>query len=178
MIEGRRINLRAREEEDTPAFHRWFNDPEVTRFVGNGFPALSMEQQRAFIQKLANDPGRRPYSIILKDGSLIGNCEMHDFNWTARSCVIGIVIGEKEYWGKGYGSEAVDLMLRIAFDGLNLHKVALTVAAFNERGIRAYRKVGFKEEGRLRDDRFVDGQFHDTLVMSVLEAEWRERQVR
>ena len=68
----------------------------------------------------------------------------------------------------------MELLLRIAFDGLNLHKVRLTAAAYNERGLRAYSRVGFREEGRLRDDRWLDGQYHDTVMMSILEAEWRE----
>ncbi len=173
MIEGKRINLRAREDDDIPIFHRWYNDPEITRFLGDPFPAISLRQERAISERIDDDPNRRAYSIVLKDGTLIGNCEMNQFNWSARSCAVGIGIGEKQYWGQGYGGEALDLMLSIAFDGLNLHKVWLTCAAYNERGLRAYRRIGFREEGRLRDDRFVDGRYHDTVVMSILEHEWR-----
>lgn len=173
MIEGSRIDLRAREDEDAVAFHRWFNDPEVTRFLGQPFPALSMSQQRAFIENMHNDRGCRAYSIVLKDGTLIGNCELRSLNWTARSCELALAIGEKQYWGQGYGGEALALLLRIAFEGLNMHKVWLTCAAYNERGLRAYRRTGFREDGRLRDDRFLDGRYHDTMVMSILEAEWR-----
>jgi RimJ/RimL family protein N-acetyltransferase len=173
MIEGQRINLRAREDEDAVSFHRWFNDPEVTRFLGQPFPAVSMSQQRAFMASMSGDRDRRAYSIVLKNGTLIGNCELRAFNWTARSCELGIAIGEKQHWGQGYGGEAVDLLLRIGFEGLNLHKVWLTCAAYNQRGLRAYRRSGFREDGRLRDDRFIDGRYHDTVVMSVLEAEWR-----
>jgi RimJ/RimL family protein N-acetyltransferase len=176
MIEGKRINLRAREDEDIPIFHRWYNDPEITRFLGIPFPAISLRQERAITERIDDDPNRRAYSIVLKDATLIGNCEIRAFNWSARSCEVGIVIGEKQYWGQGYGGEALDLLLRIAFDGLNLHKVWLTCAAYNERGLRAYRRIGFREEGRLRDDRFVDGRYHDTVVMSILEHEWREKQ--
>ncbi|HEX6293436.1 MAG TPA: GNAT family protein [Herpetosiphonaceae bacterium] len=173
MIEGSRINLRAREDDDAAAFHRWFNDPEVTRFLGQPFPAISMSQQRAFIQSLNDDRSRRAYSIVLKDGTLIGNCELRSFDWTARSCELGIAIGEKDYWGQGYGGEAVALLLRIGFEGLNMHKVWLTCAAYNERGLRTYRRIGFREDGRLRDDRFIDGCYHDTIVMSILVDEWR-----
>ncbi len=176
MIEGRRIILRGREDEDATIFHRWFNDPEITRFLGNPFPALTMNQQRAIIQQFNDNANRRTYSIVLKDGMLIGNCEMRMFDWTARTCEVGLVIGEKQYWGQGYGGEALELMLRIAFDGLNLHKVWLTCAAYNERGLRAYRRVGFREDGRLRDDRFIDGSYYDTVVMSILEHEWRAQQ--
>lgn len=175
MIEGARINLRAREAEDGVTFHRWFNDAEVTRFLGEPFPAVSMVQQNAFTQQLSADRERRAYSIVLKDDTLIGNCELRKFDHTARSCELGIAIGEKQYWSQGYGGETVELLLRIAFDGLNQHKVWLTCAAFNERGARAYRRVGFREDGRLRDDRFIDGRYYDTLLMSILEDEWRQR---
>ena len=93
-----------------------------------------------------------------------------------RSAGVGIVVGEKDQWGKGYGGEAMELMVRVAFDGLNLHRVYLTVADFNERGIRSYRRVGFREEGRWREARFIDGRFCDTVQMSILEHEWRALQ--
>ena len=176
MIEGRHIDLRAREEEDATAFHRWFNDREVTRYIGDGFPTMSMSKQRELIQTMANDPNRRLYSIVLKDATLIGNCEIQAINWAMRSAGVGIVIGEKDQWGKGYGGEAIELMLRVAFDGLNLHRVYLTVADFNERGIRSYRRVGFREEGRWREARFIYGRYGDTIQMSILEHEWRARQ--
>jgi RimJ/RimL family protein N-acetyltransferase len=177
MIEGSTINLRAIEEDDAVLFHHWINDPEVTRFLGaNAFPALSMAQEQAWIQSLRDEKGHKHYTITLKDSTPIGNCELRKFDWTARSCEVGIMIGEKQHWGKGYGGDAMALLLRIAFDGLNMHKVWLTCAAYNERGLRAYRRIGFQEEGRLRDDRFIDGQYHDTIMMSILEDEWRAKQ--
>jgi RimJ/RimL family protein N-acetyltransferase len=177
MIEGTKINLRAIEEDDAVLFHRWFNDPEVTRFLGaNAFPALSLAQEHAWIQSLRDSKSRKNYTIVLKDGTPIGNCDLRKFDWTARSCEVGIAIGEKAYWGQGYGGEALQLLLQIAFDSLNLHKVWLTCAAYNERGLRTYLRLGFAEDGRLRDARFLDGRYHDTVVMSILEDEWRERQ--
>ncbi len=83
---------------------------------------------------------------------------------------------DKAYWGQGYGGEAVELLLRIAFNGFNLHKVWLGCFDFNECGLRTYRRVGFVEEGRLRDEKYVDGRYHDLILMAMLEDEWRERQ--
>ncbi len=174
MIEGKQINLRPVEDEDAVVFHRWFNDPEVTHFLGaNAFPAVSMAQERLFIERLRDDRGRRAFVIALKDGTAIGNCTLRNFDWTARSCEVGIAIGEKQHWGKGYGGEALEMLQEMAFNNLNLHKLWLTCAAYNERGLRAYRRIGFREDGRLRDERFVDGRYHDTVVMSILEHEWR-----
>ena len=174
MIQGTLIDLRAVEEDDAIAFHRWFNDPQVTRLIGaDPFPALSLAQERAFLQGLRDDQSRRAFSIVLKDGTLIGTCMLRNFDWTARSCEVGITIGEQQHWGKRYGGEALQLMQRLVFDGLNLHKLWLTCAVYNERGLRAYRRIGFREDGRLRDARFLDGRYYDTIVMSILEDEWR-----
>lgn len=86
----------------------------------------------------------------------------------------GIVIGEKEYWNRGYGSDALRTLLRFAFEELNLHRVFLHVFDFNERAIRCYEKVGFRHEGRLRQARFTEGRYVDELVMAVLREEWEE----
>ncbi len=177
MIEGAKINLRAIEDDDATLFHRWINDREVTCFLkANAYPILSLAQERAWVASVQTDTSRKNYAITLKDGTLIGSCELREFDWTARSCELGIMIGDKAYWGQGYGGDALELLLRIAFSGLNMHKVWLTCVAYNERGLRAYRRLGFVEEGRLRDHRFVDGRYYDTIMMGILEDEWRARQ--
>lgn len=175
MIIGPLVDLRAIEDGDIELLHRWFNDAEVTRFLNMPFPAFSIAEERAILQRMREDRDQQPYAIVLKDGPLIGTCTLRGFNRTAHSCELGIAIGDKRYWGQGYGGAAVELLLRIAFDGLNMHKVWLTCAAFNERGLRAYRRIGFREDGRLRDDRFIDGRYFDTVVMSILADEWRQR---
>ena len=177
MIEGVKINLRAIEDDDAELFHRWFNDEDVAYFSGgNRFPAPSLAQERAYVQSVQDDKNARHYTITLKDGTAIGNCALRSIDWIARSSELGITIGEKAYWGQGYGGEAIELLLRIAFDGLNLHKVWLGCFDFNERGLRAYRRMGFVQEGRLRDEKYVDGRYHDLILMAILEDDWRERQ--
>lgn len=137
---------------------------------------MSMAQERAWVANVQNDNSSKNYAITVKDGTLIGSCELRNFDWSTRSAEVGIMIGDQAYWGQGYGGEALELLLRIAFNGFNLHRVWLTCVAYNERALRAYRRLGFVEEGRLRDHRFVDGHYYDTLMMSILEDEWRERQ--
>lgn len=174
MIEGLLVNLRAIEDEDIELLHRWFNDREVTRFLSIPFPAFSLAEERAIVQR-QREGGEKQYAIVLKDGPMIGACTLRGFDHTARSCELAIAIGDKRYWGRGYGGAAVELLLRVAFDGLNQHRVWLTCIAFNERGLRAYRRLGFREEGRLRDNRFIDGRYEDTIMMGMLEDEWRQR---
>lgn len=176
MIEGTKINMRAIEDEDAVLFYRWFNDPEVTYFGGaDAFPAFSLAQERAYVQHVPDDKDARHYTITLKDGTPIGNCALRGIDWVSQSSEVSITIGEKAYWGQGYGGEAIELLLQIAFDGLNLHKVWLGCFDFNERGLRAYRRVGLREDGRQRDFRFVNGHYRDLVLMSILEDEWRER---
>ncbi len=105
----------------------------------------------------------------LYPGSTIPRCRA--ISWCRRAS-FGILIGDKAAWGKGYGSEATRLMLRHAFETLNLNRVWLHVYEYNQRGIRAYEKVGFRREGVLRQDTFRDGRYWDTIAMAVLREEW------
>jgi RimJ/RimL family protein N-acetyltransferase len=173
MIAGKRIVLRAWERSDLETFVRWFNDPEVTQYIGNAFPSLSMDQEIRFYEDGLDNKHR--YCIVTKAGVLIGNCSLNRVDAVHRHAEVGIVLGEKDYWGQGYGREALALLQEIAFEGLGLNRIFLLVIDFNERGQRCYRAAGFREEGRLRQDRFVRGRFHDMLIMSVLAEEYWAR---
>jgi RimJ/RimL family protein N-acetyltransferase len=174
MISGERIVLRAWEKADIDAFMRWFNDPEVTTYLGNSHPCLSREQEeRFFDEEISN---RYRYCIVTRDeGVLIGNCALMDIDHKNRSAEVGIVIGEKDYWNRGYGREALGLVLDIAFEGLGLNRVRLRHVDFNARGHRCYLAAGFVEEGRLRQANFVGGEFHDDIIMAVLAEDYFAR---
>lgn len=175
MIEGKRIRLRPWRREDIDLFHAWFNDPDVTQYLGNAYPNVSREEEESFYEQGAKDKYR--YCIeTVQDGRLIGNCALDRVAPVHRSGMIGIVIGDKEYWSQGYGREALALLLEIGFDGLNLHRIWLEYGAFNARGERCYRALGFREEGRRRDAWYVRGAYHDVVMMGILEQEYRERQ--
>ena len=103
----------------------------------------------------------------------IGNIGLHDLDWKNRNAQLGVVIGEKAYWGLGYGTDAIKALLRFAFDEMNLHRVQLRVFEFNERAIRCYRRCGFREEGRLRQELYRGGAYHDVLLMGILREEFR-----
>lgn len=171
MINGVRLVLRAWEKTDLEAFTRWFNDPEVTINLGNAFPNLSPEQEERYMAKMVDVPHK--YCIIVREsGKLIGDCDLHNIDQPSRSAEAGIVIGEKEYWGQGYGREALGMLLEIGFEGLGLNRVGLSLLDINERGYRCYLATGFHEEGRLRQRSFVKGAFRDEVVMSVLASEY------
>jgi RimJ/RimL family protein N-acetyltransferase len=174
MIEGKLINLRAREMSDVERMTRWVNDPEVRRFMGASYP-WSLEAEDAFVRGQVSVPmafGDLRFAIETKDGVHVGSCGLHHASPENRDAELGIMIGEKAYWSKGYGSDAVTTLVRFAFEEMNLHRVELHVYDFNERGQAAYRKCGFVEEGRMRDAHFHDGVYGVVVVMAVLRDEW------
>ncbi len=171
VISGKRLRLRAIERSDIPAFVRWFNDPEVRRYLQMYLPMSQAQEERWFESQLEEHDGH-VLGIETLDGTLIGNVGLHGIDWKDRRAVLGIVIGEKEYWNRGYGTEAVSTLLGFAFGEMNLHRISLRVYEYNERAIRCYEKCGFRLEGRLRKARFHAGKYHDELIMAVLRDEF------
>ena len=108
---------------------------------------------------------------------LIGNVGQIGLDWKNRSAFLGIVIAEKEYWGRGYGSDAIVTLLRFAFGEMNLHRIYLSVFDTNPRAIRCYEKCGFRHEGRAREALFRDGRYHDALQMAILRQEFFDKEL-
>lgn len=176
MLHGRITRLRRIEREDIPTFVRWFGDPDVREFLLLNRPISMAEEEQWFARQLQSRDSE-VFAIETTDGVHIGNTGLHDINWLHRNAEMGIVIGEKQYWGKGYGSDAARVLLRFAFDEMNLHRVQLTVYEDNVRAIRAYEKCGLRQEGRLRDAIFRKGRYYDMLLMSILSDElWSEQE--
>lgn len=175
MDSGERVRLRGIEESDIGKFVTWLNDPEVIQNLLIFWP-LSMKQEEKWFEDLGKrELVEQPLAIEAKTDSgweLIGNCTFEKIDWITRCTEVGIVIGNKDYWGRGYGSEALKLMLQFGFKRLNLNRIYLHVFETNPRAIHAYEKVGFKHEGRLRQDIYKNGQYIDVLVMGILRSEW------
>jgi RimJ/RimL family protein N-acetyltransferase len=174
MLTGRLIRLRAVEETDAERCHAWVNDREVTQFMGMRFP-VSLMQEREWVSRGSKRESEAIFAIDTLDGTHIGNAGLH---WGAdlphsRGAELGIMIGDKAHWSKGYGQDAIRTLLRYGFDELNLHRICLRVFEGNARGIGCYERCGFQHEGRERDGFFRDGAYVDVLVMSILEDEWR-----
>jgi RimJ/RimL family protein N-acetyltransferase len=174
MIEGKLVNLRAREMSDVERMTRWINDREVTRFMGGSYP-WSTEAEEAFVRNQTSVPmsfGDARFAIETKDGVHIGSTGLHGASPENRDAELGIMIGEKAYWSKGYGSDTVATLVRFAFEEMNLNRVELRVYDFNERAQAAYHKCGFVEEGRMRDAHYAEGGYGDVVVMALLRDEW------
>lgn len=174
MLFGERIRLRAIEREDIPTFVRWFNDPEVRQYLLMYEPMSHAKEERWFESRLdARDDFLLAIEAQTGDAWIhIGNAGLHRIDWKNRTAIFGIALGEKAYWGQGYGTDATRTMLRFAFGELNLHRVELEVYDFNPRAMRCYEKAGFRHEGTRRQALFRDGRYWDVHTMAVLQAEF------
>jgi RimJ/RimL family protein N-acetyltransferase len=165
MLTGKLVTLRPIEPADYPALNRWSNDVEVEVLGGGDPPAPHpMADTKALHERLAADRDAVNFAIDA-DGATIGTCGLFRFDHIARVAELGIGIGERAYWGRGYGRDAVELLVDYGFRHRNLHKVVLTVNASNQRAIRAYQSVGFVEEGRQRAQVWSDGRYDDLVLM-------------
>jgi len=172
---GKLVYLRPLERSDALLLVEWVNDPEVTRTILM-FEPKNLQQEEQFIDQ-ANAPDGLGLGIVIKENDkLIGIAGLRPINWRNRHAMFGMLIGDKTEWGKGYATETTALLVRHAFLTLNLNKVWLHVQDNNLPARRAYEKVGFKQEGLLRQDTFREGRYHDCVVMGILREEWNEGQ--
>jgi len=175
VIEGDRIRLEPPRAEFLPAYRRWFADMEVTRYMLYRHP-LSDKGETEWLERTATDDKMVMWAIIAKSsGRLVGNTGIHDINWRNRHAMTGIVIGEKDEWGKGYAGEAMRLRTRYAFLELGLEKLITTVVNPNEASRRALERAGYKQCGLYRRHFLVDGRWHDMWIGEILKDEWAVR---
>lgn len=177
LMETKRIYLRPFESTDVDGYFPGLFDAEMRRLTGtqNSFTRSQVER---YIENAAQDDSRLMLLIALQENDqVIGDIALMDMHTKNRSAHIRIAIDNTEHQGKGYGSEALLLMLDYGFGICNLHRIELEVYAFNQRAIRTYEKLGFQREGVRRDALFYNHQYHDAIQMSILEDEFRERHV-
>lgn len=173
-LRGERVRLAIFDlEKDSAALARWSRDSEYQRLLDSGPSALySPESFRGFIEKEIGEKEVLLSIRLLAEELSIGFISLGGFNWQARSAWVAIGVGEPEYRGKGYGSEAMNLLSRYAFNELNLNRINLTVFEFNPRAIRAYEKCGYVREGRVREWLNRSGKRWDMIYMGLLREDW------
>lgn len=170
-LEGEKVRLRALAPDDAPALERWFADFEITRTMRAWRP---LPPAREYLEQVAESACDLTFGVVRRsDARLIGVAGLQAVDARHRSAVFGIVIGERDAWGQGLGTEATGLVVRAGFERLGLHRIALEVLADNARGLRAYERVGFRREGLLREAEWREGRWVDAVVMGLLEDEWR-----
>jgi [ribosomal protein S5]-alanine N-acetyltransferase len=171
---GHKVYLRPLERADAPLVQPWINDPEVRYFI-RAFRPVNLQAEEDFITKANQDEHSLVLGIAVKaNDRLVGAAGLQAIDFRSRHASFGIAIGVPSEWSKGYGTEATRLLVRHAFETLNLNRVWLQVYEDNPRGIRAYEKAGFRKEGVLRQDMFRAGRYWDTIVMAILREEWQK----
>ena len=178
FITGEKLYLRGLERSDLEGeYFDWLNDREVTKFLESGGFPNTLEKMEEFYRNTALSNNNVIFAIIdKKKDKHIGNIKLGPINWITRIAPLGIMIGNKESWGKGYGTEAIRLVVHYAFKRLNLHKVIAGAAAIHQASIRAFQKAGFEIEGQAKSQFFLDGDYCDSLYLGLTREDFLKHQ--
>ena len=180
ILKGELVRLSALDAEElSKAFARWGRDSEFKRLLdSNAIHLNSQKASQKWLEKEIEDQksNQHWFSIRTLDGDkLLGDIDLFVHNWSGRDAFVGLGIGERDFWGKGYGTDVMRVILRYAFTEVNVRRVTLTVFEYNPRAIRSYEKAGFRHEGRLRGLLNREGKRWDELFMGILREEWMEQ---
>ena len=171
---GRRVFLRPFGKDDAKYLQKWSNDAELRKLIGEVEPMSEAETER-FYEELRKDKDRIWFVVVLKEnGRVIGETGLLRMFRPWRTTDMTIIIGEREEWGKGYGTEAGHLLLDYAINRLGFHRVSIGVVGFNKRALNFWKRLGFKKEGIERDGYYCDDEYSDFVMMSILEDEFKK----
>jgi len=171
------LSPKTADEEIIEKFTEWLNDFEVTDYTGRSAKVLTLEDERKWFANPKED-AQVFFIVRMEDNELIGTIGLHEINNISRTATLGIFIGDKSGRNKGYGTEAIRLILDYGFNYLNLNNIKLDVMDFNARAIASYKKCGFKEYGRRRKCYFLNGKYYDKIEMDILAEEFEEEYIR
>jgi RimJ/RimL family protein N-acetyltransferase len=174
---GDNVYLSPRNSEDVEKFVEWLNNFDTTDYIGRSPQITTIEGETEWLKNHANDEAA--FVIVrLEDDEMIGTVCLERISHIDRTGTLGIFIGDSDSRDKGYGTEAIRMLLEYGFKYLNLNNIKLDVMGFNDRAIACYKKCGFKEIGRRRNCRFVDGKYYDSLSMDILAEEFEGNYIR
>ncbi|MFA6376238.1 MAG: GNAT family protein [Candidatus Paceibacterota bacterium] len=176
ILKGKLVTLRPLSLKDAPNFCRWFDDLEVTTYLARyNNAAPSLKEEREYIKDIKKKKNYLNFSIDTRAGEHIGTVSLLKIDFDNKHAEYGILIGEKKYWGQGYGTEAGKLIIDYGFKKLKLHRIFLRHVAYNFRGHKSYLKLGFKQEGVSRQHSFRNGHWHDEIMMGMLRDEYLKK---
>ena len=170
MYYGEKVLLRAYKAEDSKLAAEYLNDRELKKLLVTNipFPTTAWEEDEWVKSQKASNSGEYNFAIEdLETHTYIGGCGIQEINWVSRVATVGIMVGNKEFWGKGYGTDAMKVLVKFIFEEMNINKVKLETFSFNERAIKSYEKCGFKTEGILKEEIFKAGKYYDIVIMST-----------
>jgi len=169
-LAGENLYLSPMNPDDAEQYTVWLNDPEVSVWLAQHTKVISLYGERKFLESLSTEGYN--FAIVGNDDKLIGNCSLFDVCFRTQRATCGIFIGDAGNRGKGYGAEALRLLLDYGFRSLNLHSVMLTLFEDNAQALECYKKVGFQMMGRRRESWYINGKRRDTLCMDILKDEF------
>lgn len=174
ILKGKLVTLRPLSLKDAPRFCQWFDDWEVIQFLSSriGKRAPTLKQERKWIADAKRNKEEIIFAIDANDGTHIGLVRLNSIDYIHKNAEYGIFIGDKKYWGQGYGTEAGKLMIDYGFRKLKLRMIYLRYVAFNIRGEKSYKKLGFKPAGRFRQAMYLNKCYHDHYLMDLLKDEF------
>jgi RimJ/RimL family protein N-acetyltransferase len=176
MLKGNKVVLRPVKRTDIPNFLVWFNDMEVTQYMGRNLPLTEMEEEK-WVEEIADDKTRLNLvieAIVDVSTKPIGSIGFQLIEPRDRQATFGIGIGEKDFWNNGYGTEAARLFITYGFEQLNLNRVNSNVFDFNVRSQKMHVKIGFKQEGLRRQAKYINGAYHDVIEYGLLREDWEK----
>ncbi|MGI6449619.1 MAG: GNAT family N-acetyltransferase [Desulfitobacteriia bacterium] len=171
MLSGKLTRIRPLELQDLDLFYEWYNDYEFSYWVCGNWPLATFLRRDVIEQRMFEEDEHR-YTILDAQDQTIGTIGFDQVNLTARSARIFIGIGVKEYWGKGYGSEALSLFINYLFRQWNFRRLTAETWQNNTRALSCYQKLGFKIEGNMREAYYIDGNYYDALVLGLLKPDF------
>jgi RimJ/RimL family protein N-acetyltransferase len=172
FLKGPRVEMRPIMNDDIPLLTKWINDPEIRDFVQSYVP-MSDADEASWVNSLSQNKSTTICFVIVVDGKLIGSMGLQEINFKDRVALTGALIGEKKYWGKGYGTEAKMLLLDYAFNTLNLRKICSNVIAYNKRSFNYSLTCGYHEEGRRKQQHYRKGRYWDEIQLAVFKRDWK-----
>ena len=161
------INLRALKKSDSNLILEWMKNDKLRYLIGTVYPITELEHENWFENRML-EKDNRLFIIEIDNEIPIGVIGFKNLDWVNRNSELFIYIGNLEYWGKGYGTQALKLLIEFSFNKINLHMLYLEVFSYNKGAIKTYEKLGFKKDGILRQSKFQDGKYYDKIIMSKI----------
>ncbi|NLI91144.1 MAG: GNAT family N-acetyltransferase [Peptococcaceae bacterium] len=171
MLKGKITTIRPLETDDLDLLYEWYNDQEFSYWVSGNWPYATLMRREEIERKMYEEDEHR-YAVTDHQGNLIGSVGFDEVNIPARSAKLYIGIGSKECWGKGYGTDALQVFIRFLFNQWNFHRLCAETWQENVRALSCYQKLGFIVEGNLREAYYIDGNYYDAVILGLLKRDF------
>lgn len=176
-MRGQKVELTTLDVSNSETVRGWLNDPEIHRWMLTGHVPITAAEERRFFETTEDDRaagGAHRFEIhALDDGRLVGVCGLEHVDPIHRNAEIGIFVAPPDEWGRGFGGDSIQVLMRFAFEVLGLNALWISAFAENERALALYRRLGFRDYGLRRQAYHLNGQFRDLVLLDLLEAEYR-----